>query len=184
LRGDDEPAGARGDAAVGRQRGRWLIAAALVGGLVGCGFRLRGARALPFETLYLAIPPNSPLGAELARNIRAGTNTRVIETREKADAILEIVAESREREVLALNAQGRAREYQLRLALGFRLTDGKGRELIAPTRLVAQRDVSFNDAQVLAKESEETLLYRDMQTDLVQQILRRIAAARADAGQG
>jgi LPS-assembly lipoprotein len=40
------------------------------------------------------------------------------------------------------------------------------------------RDISFNDAQVLAKEAEEELLFRDMQNDMVQQILRRLAAAR------
>ena len=39
------------------------------------------------------------------------------------------------------------------------------------------RDISFND-QVLAKEAEEVLLYRDMQTDMVQQIVRRLSAAQ------
>jgi len=34
---------------------------------------------------------------------------------------------------------------------------------------------------VLAKESEEALLYRDMQSDLVQQILRRLAAIKPAA---
>jgi LPS-assembly lipoprotein len=38
--------------------------------------------------------------------------------------------------------------------------------------------VSYDDTQVLAKESEEQLLFRDMQSDMVQQILRRLAAAR------
>lgn len=160
---------------------RALLTAALVLPLAACGFKLRGARDLPFETIYLGFPPNSPFGTELARNIRAGTRTRVIEQRDKAEAVLEILGETREREVLALNAQGRAREFQLRLKLAFRLTDNKGREFIAPTQLGAQRDVSFNDAQVLAKESEEALLYRDMQTDLVQQLLRRLAAAKPDA---
>jgi len=37
--------------------------------------------------------------------------------------------------------------------------------------------MSYNDAQVIAKENEEQLLYRDMQTDMVQQIMRRLAAA-------
>ena len=177
LRGDDEPADRS-------RRARLIAALALSGGLVACGFRLRGARELPFETIYLGFPPNSPFGTELARNIRAGTRTRVIEQRDKADAVLEILSELREREVLALNAQGRAREFQLRLKLAFRLTDTRGREFIAPTTLGAQRDVSFNDAQVLAKESEEALLYRDMQTDLVQQLLRRLAAAKPDATKG
>ena len=53
-----------------------------------------------------------------------------------------------------------------------------------PRLLRAQRDISINDSQVLAKQSEESLLYRDMQTDLVQQLLRRIAAVRPRADQG
>lgn len=162
-------------------RRQLLLAAPWWALLSSCGFKLRGARDLPFETIYLGFPPNSPFGTELARNIRAGTRTRVIDQRDQAEAILEILSELREREVLALNAQGRAREFQLRLKLAFRLADNKGREFIAPTLLSARRDVSFNDAQVLAKESEEALLFRDMQTDLVQQLLRRLAAARPDA---
>ena len=44
--------------------------------------------------------------------------------------------------------------------------------------------MAFNETQVLAKESEEALLYRDMQADLVQQIMRRLAAIKpAQAGQ-
>src|SRR6267143_911365 len=38
--------------------------------------------------------------------------------------------------------------------------------------------LSFSDAQVLAKEAEEALLYRDMQRDMVQQIMRRLVAAK------
>ncbi len=82
--------------------------------------------------------------------------------------------------VYTLNAQGRAREFQLRLKLAFRLTDAKGREMIGPTLIGTQRDVSFNDAQVLAKESEEALLFRDMQSDAVQQLLRRLHVVKLE----
>jgi LPS-assembly lipoprotein len=41
---------------------------------------------------------------------------------------------------------------------------------------VLRRDYSFNDQEQLSKESEEALLYRDMQTDAVQQLLRRLQA--------
>jgi LPS-assembly lipoprotein len=149
--------------------------------LAGCGFKLRGAQQLPFETIYLGFAPNSALGAELARNIRAGTSTKVVADRAQAQAVLDVLGEAREREVLSVSAQGRAREFQLRLRLQFRLHDGKGREFIAPTQIAVQRDISFNEAQVLAKESEEALLFRDMQTDVVQQVLRRLAAIRPDA---
>lgn len=161
----------------------WLMLS-LAFAVTSCGFKLRGAQQLPFETIYLGFGPNSSLGAELARNIRAGTSTRIVDDRAQAQAVLDVLGEARERDVLSVSAQGRAREFQLRLRLQFRLHDGKGREFIAPTQIAVQRDISFNEAQVLAKESEEALLYRDMQTDVVQQLLRRLAAVRLDAAEG
>jgi LPS-assembly lipoprotein len=159
----------------------WLLLALALG---GCGFQLRGEQKLPFETIFVNTPPNSPLGATLSRQIRTGTGTRTVPDASEASAVLDILGESRDKEILTLNAQGRAVEYKLTYRLRFRLHDGKGREYIAPTEMRAQRDISINDSQVLAKESEESLLYRDMQTDLVQQLLRRIAAIRPGADQG
>ena len=145
------------------------VAAAAIG---GCGFRLRGAQTLPIDALYLALPVNSPLGAEI---------TRVVADRKEAQAIFELLGESREREVLSVNAQGRAREYQLRLLTTFRVTDPNSIELIAPTTLTARRDIAFNESELLAKESEEALLYRDMQSDLVRQMVARLQGMRSDA---
>lgn len=157
--------------------------------VAACGFRLRGQEQFAFDTIYLNFPANSALAAELARNIRAGSNAQVVPDPKKAQSVLDLIGEAREREVLSVSAQGRAREFQLRYRVAFRVRDGQGRELIGPTELVVQRDVSFNESQVLAKESEEALLFRDMQTDVVQQLLRRLAAiraqpARSDADQG
>ncbi len=150
--------------------------------LSSCGFHLRGAQTLPFDTIYLGFPPNSPLGSELARNIRAGTNTRVVDSAKDAQAILDVLGEGRERDVLSVNAQGRAREFTLRQRLTFKLRDPKGNEFLPATQVTVQRDVAFDDAQALAFEAETALLYRDMQTDLVQQILRRLAAVKGARG--
>jgi LPS-assembly lipoprotein len=60
----------------------------------------------------------------------------------------------------------------------FRMRSSKGRDLIEPTDILQERDISFNESAVLAKEAEEALLYRDMQSDIVQQLLRRIAAVK------
>jgi len=57
--------------------------------------------------------------------------------------------------------------------------DGKGGAYVAQQTIVLFRDVSFNDSDILAKESEELLLFRDMQADMVQQIMSRLAAAHA-----
>ena len=155
-----------------------LLALAAAAATAACGFRLRGERDLPFETIFLGFPPNSPLGAELARSIRAGSRTQVVADRAAAQAVLEVLGESREREVLAVNAQGKTREYQLRLRFAFRVHDGKGGEYVPPSAVAIQRDIAFNEAQVLAREAEEAVIFREMSADLVQQVLRRLAAAQ------
>ena len=140
-----------------------------------CGFQLRGETTLPFSTLH--VPGNSPLLAELRRSIRAGTPTRLVDEPARAEAVFEVANESREKVILTLDTSGRVREFQLRYRVTFRVHDGKGQTWLAPGEIVLTRDISFGE-EVLAKESEEALLYRDMQTDMVQQIMRRLAAAR------
>lgn len=154
---------------------RWQALAAVASlALAGCGFALRGAQTLPIETLYLALPVNSAIGAEIGRVVRSSTNARIVGERKEAQAIFELLGEAREREVISVNAQGRAREYQLRLLSTFRVIDPNGIELIPRTTLIARRDIAFNESELLAKESEEALLYRDMQSDLVRQMVNRL----------
>src|SRR5208283_5335449 len=73
--------------------------------LGACGFTLRGTQQLPFATIYLNFPPNSPLGTELARNIRTGTSTQIETDATKAAAALDLIGENRDRQVLTLDAQ-------------------------------------------------------------------------------
>jgi LPS-assembly lipoprotein len=152
-----------------------LVALLLV--VAGCGFRLRGAAEVPFQTLYL---PNATTGIalDLKRNIQAGTNAKVVDDPAKADAVLQFTEDARQKEVLSLTGTGRVREFQLRYRVGFRVHDGKGNDFVPANTIQLTRDVTFNDAEILAKEQEEQLLFRDMQADMVQQILRRLAAAK------
>jgi len=57
-------------------------------------------------------------------------------------------------------------------------TDLAGNNLVAPGEIFLRRDMTYDDTEVLAKESEEALLYRDMKTDAVQQMLRRLSVAK------
>jgi len=165
-------------------RRRTLVAAAFVAALGGCGFKLRGAQTLPIDTLFLALPPNSPLAAEISRVVRSSTNARVVTDRKQAQAVFELLGDRREREVVSVNAQGQASEYQLRLLATFRVSDPNGVELIPPTTLATRRDISFNASELLGKESEEAMLYRDMQSDLVRQMVTRLQGIRLDATPG
>jgi LPS-assembly lipoprotein len=149
--------------------------------LSACGFRLRGSGpqpVLPFKTLFVSVSDTSPVGVQLRRNLDAMSNIEVVTDRKLADAALEVLSEGRDKQVLSLNSQGRVREYTLLYRLNFRVVDKEGRQLLAPTELVIRRIQSFNENQVLAKEAEEATLYREMQSDLVQQVLRRVSAIK------
>jgi LPS-assembly lipoprotein len=148
--------------------------------LAACGFQLRGTADVPFDTIFVPAVAGG-IGLELKRNIQAGTRAKVVDDAKQAEAVLEIQAEIREKEILSLTGTGRVREFVLRYRVGFRVHDGKGRDFVPSNVVTLQRDISFNDSDVLAKETEEQLLYRDMQSDMVQQILRRLAAAKPAA---
>ena len=146
--------------------------------LTACGFQLRGAQPLPFSSLYIA--ENWELGATLKRNIRALGSTQLAQTPQEAQAVFTSIGEAREKIILSLSATGRVREFQLRYRFAYRVHDLKGREFVPPTEIILVRDISFSDERVLAKEQEEVLLYRDMQNDMVQQVLRRLAAVKIE----
>jgi len=132
---------------------------------------------VPFQTLYL---PNSDSGIalDLRRYVQAGTRARVVDDPKQAEAILAFTEENREKNILSLTSAGRVSEFQLKYRVGFRVHDGKGGDYVPQTSIALTRDITFADTDVLAKEAEEQLLFRDMQSDMVQQIMRRIAASR------
>ncbi|HET8745211.1 MAG TPA: LPS assembly lipoprotein LptE [Ramlibacter sp.] len=163
-------------------RRRPWIAAGAAALLAGCGFQLRQAPDFVFDSIAVNAPSTSPVGNELRRNLAADGRLRVLPAgadAAQARVVLELPSELREKVVVGLNTSGQVREFQLRTRIHFRLRTGQGKELIPDTELLQQRDISFNEAAVLAKETEEALLYRDMQTDLVQQLIRRLAAVRS-----
>jgi len=150
-------------------------------GLSACGFQLRQAPNYPFRTLFISVAETSVFGQELKRNISASGRVEVItdpKQVERADVIFDLLLELPEKVILSRTSAGAVREFQLRLRIRFKLRTRDGTELIPDTEMVQERDISFNENAALSKETEEALLYRDMRSDLVQQILRRLAVAR------
>jgi LPS-assembly lipoprotein len=158
---------------------RLLLSSAAALALAGCGFELRRAPEFAFNTMVL--PASGGVATELRRTLASVPNVKVLPVGANvndAQVILDVLENSQEKVVVGINASGQVREFQLRSRVKFRLRTPQGRELIPQTELQQQRDVSFNESAVLAKEAEEALLYRDMQRDLVQQLMRRLAAVK------
>jgi LPS-assembly lipoprotein len=116
----------------------------------------------------------------LKRNIRANGGTRWSRRQgcRRRDRGADQSGEDPTKTILSLNSNGRVRQYLLTYNIVFRVLDKQGNELLAPTQITLTRPIDFNETQLLAKEQEEALLYKDMQTDLVQQMMRRIAAVK------
>ncbi len=148
--------------------------------LVGCGFKLRGAQAYTFNSIFINAPA-STLVAELLRAIEANGDVRVLtDPKERANAqvVMDVQNDQREKVVVGVTSSGQVREFQLRIKFKFILRGQTGKDLLPETEILQQRDISFNETAVLSKEAEEAVLYRNMQSDIVQQITRRLAAVK------
>lgn len=158
---------------------RAVLSALLAAGvLAGCGFHMRGSADFPFKRLYLGMSPNSAMAADLTRAIRGGSDTIVVSDPKQADALLDVLEDNRSKTVLSITTTGVVREYRLTQRFTFRLRSPSGQILIPPSQLILTRDLTYNEANALAKDYEEAQLYRDMQRDIVQQLFRRLTAAK------
>jgi LPS-assembly lipoprotein len=171
------------NALIGSGHDRWarlhtLIALALMGGLVACGFQLRGEQTLPFSALYVYGNATFPSLAQIRQTVAKVPGTRLVNSLGEADAELKILNENRDRVISALSAAGRVVEYELRLKIIYELVDKQGNDLIHRSEIQLFRLVPYDVTQVLSKGQEEALLYTDMQNDAVAQIMRRLAAAK------
>ncbi|MEO8039757.1 MAG: LPS assembly lipoprotein LptE [Betaproteobacteria bacterium] len=163
------------------ERRRALLALGMVAVTASCGFQLRGRVDLPFERIYVEGMEYSPFTAQLRRAIETGSATKLADNAKDAQATLTLLGESQERVILALSGGGRVREFQLRYRVSFQVNDGKGKTWLPADEVVLVRDLTYDDTQVLAKEAEAQLLFKDMQNDAVIQVLRRIQAIRASS---
>ncbi len=149
--------------------------------LSGCGFKLRGAQSYAFTSMLINAPAVTDLVKELQRSVQGNDVNVLLDTKQQASVqvVLDIFSEQREKVTVATTSSGQVREFQLRLRIKFRLRSVGGKDLIEETELLQQRDISFSESAALSKEVEEAQLYRNMQSDLVQQLSRRLAAVRA-----
>lgn len=140
--------------------------------LTACGFELRGQAALAFDSIHLQ-GSNLGISKALRKNLIAN-NIKVLPTTENADVLLELMNEQSEKTILSLSGGGVVREYELFYRIHYRLRGAKD-GLWGPEQTIeARRDLSYNDAELLAKQGEETGLYENMRSDVVSNLMRRL----------
>jgi LPS-assembly lipoprotein len=154
----------------------------MLGSLVGCGFQLQGAGALPagLARTYLdSTEPHSEFHGSLTDALRR-RGSQIVESAAQADAVLEIVEDSTGQRVLSVSARNIPREYEIFYQVTFSLLVG-GERTIEPESLIVTRSYTYDETQVLAKAREELELRRSLAQDLARQVVRRIEAAGVPA---
>lgn len=160
-------------------RHRLLLAALLVlsATLSACGFHLKGATPVPFQSIYTNINLDTEFGARLQRTILSNSpHTQFTPRRNEADAYLHLISDEQDLRQLSLDADGRVEEYELELRFTFEVLDREGRLILPPTTLRSVRELPYNDRIIQAKESEITHNFNNMRNELIDQILRRLSA--------
>ncbi len=153
--------------------------------LSACGFQLRGSElsALPYQSLYIDLTPDSEMYLWLSRYIQSLKTTQIVDNPKDAQARFVELDNVRQKNILSLDSQGRVKEYRLEVNYIFQVVNAQGHVIVPPNEITLTRDVSHSDDTLLAKESEEALLWRDMYQDLSNQILRRLVMTQPKAAE-
>ena len=145
--------------------------------LAACGFQLRQDVALPPELSPLRLEladEFSPLGRDLAAALERGGAT--LTTAPEA-AVLRVPVDHIGSRPLTVGETGRVQEYQLRYVVELEVLAADGRVLLPRQPIELTRDYTFDTAQALGSPGEEEVVREELQREMVQAILRRIAAA-------
>jgi len=147
--------------------------------LSACGFQPRGQvsqlQSVP-QPLYVAgVEPYSPLGKELRRQLSLAGASLTTDA-DQAGAVLRISKIGHGQRLLSLDANNRQAESELEESLHFTLRSAQSGELVPEQAVRVVRTLYKPQNQVLAYQHEEDTVRGDMRRELVNLVIRRLAA--------
>jgi LPS-assembly lipoprotein len=162
---------------------RRAVVAAMAAALAAsaCGFHLRGEATYAFSSVFVSAPSQPAFAAELTRALEASGSVKLAPNAASAQAVVEITGIVDDKQVLSLSPGGRVQEYALSKIVGFRVRGSDGREWANPDEITIRRSYTYDDSERLAREIQEQRLLREMQSDAVSQIVRRLQSVRPPA---
>ena len=145
--------------------------------LASCGFHLQGRQPLPaqFTHTYVDTQDEQTDFVQDLRKALIASKVNVIRTKSSSTAVVEVHEDELTERILSVSAQNIPTEYELTYKVTFSVTS-EGKTLIEKEEISATRDISFDEAQLLAKEREQEILRAALARDLVALVMRRLAA--------
>jgi LPS-assembly lipoprotein len=159
--------------------GKFLCISVIALLLVACGFHLRGAAPLPAEMAVTYIHGTIEFNTlyDDFRTALESRGARVTQDRTKATAVLTILENNAETKVLTVDLSGKVLEYRVRQNIHFEVATADGHMLVDQQSVTMSRDLKFNRNDVLGKEREAETIRKELQRDVVNLAMLRIAAA-------
>jgi len=153
--------------------GLWVA----VFGLTACGFHLQGRTPLPeaFAFTYIDTKDEQTDFVQDLRKALISSGATLISTAGSTGATISVHKDELTEKILSVSARNIPTEYELTYKVEFSVT-ANGKPLIEHEEISATRDLSFDEAQLLAKEREQEILQEALAHDLVALVMRRLAA--------
>ena len=145
--------------------------------LTACGFHLQGRQPLPAQFAYTYVDTQDEQ-TDFVQDLRKAliaSKVNVIRTKNSSTAVVEVHEDELTERILSVSAQNIPTEYELTYKVTFSVIS-EGKTLIEKEEISATRDISFDEAQLLAKEREQEILRAALARDLVALVMRRLAA--------
>jgi len=156
------------------------LAVAAAATLVACGFHRRIAQPLNYERIALSgFADRSTMADEIKRALPS--TARIVPVLE-SQVVVEAIEDTQKTTVEASTAFGQVRELELHCKLRYRVLDPNGTELLPVADIERFRDMTYDEKDALAKDTEQKALYRDMQSDMAYQLIRVLAVVGKPAG--
>jgi LPS-assembly lipoprotein len=158
-------------------KGTVPLATTLLFLLTACGFHLQGRQPLPssFGYTYIDTRDEQTDFVQDLRKALIASGSKVIRTQGSSGATISVHEDELTERILSVSARNIPTEYELTYRVEFSVK-ADGKDLIEREEISATRDISFDEAQLLAKEREQEILREALARDLVALVMRRLAA--------
>jgi LPS-assembly lipoprotein len=142
-----------------------------------CGFHLQGRQPLPaaFANTYIDTQDEQTDFVQDLRKALIASGAKVIRTQGSSGAVIQVHEDELTERILSVSARNIPTEYELTYRVEFTVR-ADGKSLLEREEISATRDISFDEAQLLAKEREQEILREALARDLVALVMRRLAA--------
>jgi LPS-assembly lipoprotein len=157
------------------------LAVAAAASLAACGFHRRIPQSLNYERIALSgFADRSTMADEIRRALPS--TAHIVSNVLESQVVIEAIEDTQKTTVEASTAFGQVRELELHVKLRYRVLDPKGIELLPLADIERFRDMTYDEQDALAKDTEQKALYRDMQSDMAYQLVRVLAAVGKPTG--